>query len=251
MNDVQRNRILELFESNFEDGNIKEYFNNYEVIYPDIMPILKEEGYNVEAINDHTQLSKIDFKVQPRTYTSYEDWAKLYIAHKDLENKSDEDADADIHDYDIFNFIIRYFSMYCDLDITINETPEEFLNQYPTLEFFQDEVMKKFSKEQLIQYAKDERYYLESDVKNHLRDIQFPEQDPSKVRYDVKGYELLVSSYEDLIEGIYEYYTTSDDEFNLSQYAGSSEMYDDFLVNAQFEIEILDEPEDFENEEEY
>ena len=36
MNDMQRNRILELFESNFEDGNIKEYFNNYEVIYPDI-----------------------------------------------------------------------------------------------------------------------------------------------------------------------------------------------------------------------
>ena len=62
MNDVQRNRILELFESNFEDGNIKEYFNKYEVIYPDIMPILKEEGYNVEAINDHTQLSKIDFE---------------------------------------------------------------------------------------------------------------------------------------------------------------------------------------------
>lgn len=251
MNDAQRNKILELFEANFEDGDIEDHFNMLKENHHIIKPILREEGFDMDAIKYREDLEYIDFKLEPKSLLSYDEWSNLYIAKNDLENLTDEEADAKIDDYLVFIFIGNHASEYISFEVTINDTPEAFANRHPSLDFFHQEVTKNFSESEFYEYAKEEGSILESQLSNYLKYIKFPETDPSKVRYEIKKHRFSNTSYESLVKSLHIYYVHTQDDFDLSQYVGSAEMYNDFLIKVIFDFDILDDPEDFENEEEY
>ena len=249
MSDTQRKKILELFEANFEDGDIEDYFNTIEGNHQLIKPILREEGFDMDAIKYDEDLEYINFKLEPKSLLSYDEWTNIYIAKNDLENLTNEEADAMIDDYLIFTFIEKHASEHISFEVIINDTPEAFANRHPSLDFFHQEVTKNFSESEFYEYAKEERHILESQLSNYLRYINFPETDPSKVRYEIKKHKYANTSYESLVKSLHIYYVHTQDDFDLGHYVGSAGMYNDFLIKAIFDFEILDDPEDFENEE--
>ncbi len=254
-NETDRKRIIEIVENVFEDGSITNHFNRLDYKRRFLLPLLSEEGYDVDGIDTDGKLDAIDAKIEAKPTLSYEQWADIYMDAMEsrigVEGKSRDEVEAHINETIIYLFITNEYLNHDDLSIEVNEQPSEFEFRFPSKTFFAECVESQYSENEFKNYAEEEKEKLNRFIEDELREINFPEQDPSKVRYEIRSIQFRQGSLDAFSEMMYYHYTYDTDNFHLWRYVTSDALYHDLLDNAQFGIEILDNPEDFENEEDY
>ena len=247
--DEQFDKIVDLFEDQFELPGLADFYKNPSQSYDFMISILNGEGFDIEAFPDEAHLNRLDYEIRPISQLPYSDWAELYIEEYGLSEKTSEEVETFINDHDIFEYIVNHDDANVSIDVEIMDTPATFERHSPSLDQFYDAVISVYDESELIRYAKEEQHYLNGILEDIADEEGFDNIDVSQLRYEIKGVEYK-GSFEDVNEGIYEHLDDYEmgDSFVLSTYIHSDEMYDDILVNTDFDIVILDNPEDFENE---
>lgn len=143
-NETDRKRIIELVEKVFEDGSITNNFNTIEYRRRFLLPLLSEEGYDVEGIDIDAKLDAIDAKIEVKPTLSYEQWADIYMDAMEsrigVEGKSRDEVEAHINETIIYLFITNEYLNHDDLSIEVNEQPSEFEFRFPSKTFFAEGV---------------------------------------------------------------------------------------------------------------
>lgn len=188
---------------------------------------LMDEGYPENA-----SYRTVGTSLEVKSKVGYEDWANQLIEDGDINDSEEVDTLAD-NDGELINCILNHLDR-VDIVVEFIDSLEDYIDSEPPFEHFEYLFEQEFDRVYFEDYLESQPHL----IKEHVDDTINQQSVPSHLSSDdinVGIVKLNLSS--DSADVLYEHYN----EYSVSDYIGSVQMYDDIVEHGLIdpELEIL------------